>query len=703
MRCEIITIGDELLIGQVVDTNSAWMAEKLNEHGIELYQITSVHDDRAHIIAALNEAFGRADIVLTTGGLGPTKDDITKHVLCDYFHTRLIEDTRVRTHVEELYKDRPDVLNRLTATQWQVPEVAEILENRVGSAPLMVFHKDEKILACMPGVPYEMKIAMEEQILPYIVMTSLRHDDMTKILHRTLQVTGIAESSLAILLEDFENTMPEGLHLAYLPKDGIIRLRLSSYGALTETEMDDYFAQLKTLVADYMIADTDEPIEVIVGNLLKMRGQTIATAESCTGGKLASLLNKHAGSSAFYYGSVISYDNSVKENVLGVPAEMIKAHGVVSEEVVCTMADNVRKLLHTDYAIATSGIAGPSGGTKEKPVGTIWMAWSTPEGITAERFQLGKLREQITDRACTKALIGLLKRLPVLLCLLVLCAFTTPDTIRPQILPQTVNSYDGEEYGPTVTIDDRTIYFVGLNRVDGSATEDIYVSQRDSTGEWTAAKRIPELSHPYRNEAPTSISADGATMLLFVEGRMCYSVKSARGWSEPQAMPALFRIGNWQADAMFAPDGSAILFAANYPTKPGEQPSLNIFVATRDEQGRWSKPFSIGETINTEGMERSPFLHPDMQTLYFSSDRPGTMGELDVWVTRRLSDTCWTCWSEPENLGPQINTTGRDCWYKISTDGTRAYYARKIGRNHNIYQIVLPEDKRPRKKSMLDF
>jgi len=407
MRCEIITIGDELLIGQVVDTNSAWMAEKLNEHGIELYQITSVHDDRAHIIAALNEAFGRVDIVLTTGGLGPTKDDITKHVLCDYFHTHLIEDTRVRTHVEELYKDRPDVLNRLTATQWQVPEEAEILENRVGSAPLMVFHKDDKLLACMPGVPYEMKIAMEEQILPYLELKIKNYE--LKIIHRTLQVTGIAESSLAILLEDFENTMPESLHLAYLPKDGIIRLRLSSYGALTETEMDDYFSQLKTLVADYMIAETDEPIEVIVGNMLKMRGQTIATAESCTGGKLASLLNKHAGSSAFYYGSVISYDNSVKENVLGVPAEMIKAHGVVSEEVVCTMADNVRKLLRTDYAIATSGIAGPSGGTKEKPVGTVWIAWATPDGTTAECFHLGKLREQITDRACTRALIKMIK------------------------------------------------------------------------------------------------------------------------------------------------------------------------------------------------------------------------------------------------------------------------------------------------------
>ena len=289
------------------------------------------------------------------------------------------------------------------------------------------------------------------------------------------------------------------------------------------------------------------------------------------------------------------------------------------------------------------------------------------------------------------------------LMILIFCSFTTPDSIKPQILPPTVNTYDGEEYGPTVTIDDQTIYFVGLNRADGSSTEDIYVSHRDTAGKWLPARRIPELSHPYRNEAPTSVSPDGHTLLVFVEGRMCFSTKTNRGWSEPQAMPALFRIGNWQADAMFAPDGSAILFAANYPTKPGEQPSLNIFVSTRDKEGRWSKPFSIGETINTEGMERSPFLHPDMKTLYFSSDRPGTLGELDVWITRRLSDTCWTCWSEPENLGPQINTTGRDCWYKISTDGTRAYYARKIGRNHNIYWILLPEDKRPDTKSMLNF
>ena len=405
MRAEIITIGDELLIGQVVDTNSAWMAEKLNEYGIELYQVTSVHDSREHILLALNEAFSRADIVLTTGGLGPTKDDITKNVLCEYFGTHLIENARVRAHIEQLYANRPDVLNRLTATQWLVPEKAEILENRIGSAPLMVFHHGKQLLASMPGVPYEMKVAMEEQILPYIGRTTI------SIIHKTLQVTGIPESALAILLEEYEQSMPASLHLAYLPKDGIIRLRLSAYGEMTEKEVQDWLKRLKTLVSKYMIADTDEPLEVIVGRLLKERHQTISTAESCTGGKLVSLLNKHAGSSEFYLGSIVSYDNSVKEHLLGVPAEMIKAHGVVSEEVVRAMAESVRKQLNTDFSIATSGIAGPSGGSESKPVGTVWIAWATPEGTTAECFQLGKLREQITDRACTKALVKMISLL----------------------------------------------------------------------------------------------------------------------------------------------------------------------------------------------------------------------------------------------------------------------------------------------------
>ena len=240
------------------------------------------------------------------------------------------------------------------------------------------------------------------------------------------------------------------------------------------------------------------------------------------------------------------------------------------------------------------------------------------------------------------------------------------------------------------------MYFVGLHREEGSETEDIYVSRRDArTGEWSSARRIPELSNPYRNEAPTSISGDGRTMLVFVEGRMCFSVRNGSSWSEPRPLPSYLQLGNWQADAQISADGSVLLFAANYASEGEEKPSLNIFISERDTQGRWSQPYSIGSAINTAGMERSPFLHPDMKTLYFSSDREGTSGDLDVWVSRRLSDSCWTCWSEPENLGPTINTTGRDCWYKISADGQTAYYAQKNGRRHDIYTVAMPADKRP--------
>ncbi len=406
MRAEIITIGDELLIGQVVDTNSAWMAERLNENGISLYQVTSIHDDRQHILTALDEAFSRADIVFTTGGLGPTKDDITKHVMCEYFGTTLVEDARVREHIYSLYADRPEVLNRLTATQWLVPQSADILPNRVGSAPLMVFRRDEKMLFAMPGVPYEMKIAMNEQILPYILRQTHPQND---IIHRTILVSGISESALALRIEAWENALPKTIHLAYLPKDGTIRLRLSTYGEASAAEVDEQQQRLMPLIHDYVVETDDIPLEVHLGELLKSRHQTIATAESCTGGKLATLLNKHAGSSAFYFGSVVAYDNSVKHNVLGVGQENLNTYGAVSEQVVREMAEGVRRLCRTDYAIATSGIAGPDGGTAEKPVGTVWIAWATPNGTFAECFQLGRLREQITDRACTRALIRLLQ------------------------------------------------------------------------------------------------------------------------------------------------------------------------------------------------------------------------------------------------------------------------------------------------------
>ena len=489
MKAEIITIGDELLIGQVVDTNSAWMAQRLNEAGIALHQITSVHDDREHILMALDEAFSRADIVFTTGGLGPTKDDITKHVLCEYFGTTLVEDLQVHAHVHDLYKDRPEALNRLTATQWLVPASATILPNRVGSAPIMVFQKNSseasssptgrplnsseafssplgrslnsseasssptgrslnnseasssptgrslnnseassspsgrslnsseaftKHLISLPGVPYEMQVAMTEQVLPYIKLKfrgeSLKAGD---IIHRTILLSGIPESQLAIRIEDWEDALPQTMHLAYLPKDGTIRLRLSTYGEATAEEMDAQISALLPLIADYVIALEDKPLETILGELLKQQNATIATAESCTGGRLAAALNALPGSSAYFMGSVVAYANEVKEQVLGVEHDTLMQYGAVSEQTVRQMAEGVRRLMRTDYAIATSGIAGPDGGTDDKPVGTVWIAWATPWGTWAERFQFGvaRLRQQITQRAVTTALVKLIQSL----------------------------------------------------------------------------------------------------------------------------------------------------------------------------------------------------------------------------------------------------------------------------------------------------
>ena len=426
MLASIITIGDELLIGQVVDTNSAWMAQRLNEAGISLHQITSVHDDREHILTALDEAFSRADIVFTTGGLGPTKDDITKHVMCEYFSTTLIEDLRVRAHIHDLYKDRPEALNRLTATQWLVPESATILPNRVGSAPIMVFKKclgvqefssleefkipNSKFLIALPGVPHEMKIAMTEQVLPFISKFIIQNSKF-KIVHRTILVHGIPESQLAILIEDWENALPSSIRLAYLPKDGIIRLRLSSYGEATEEQVQEHIDSLLPLISDYLLALEDISLEALAGRLLKQQGKTIATAESCTGGRLAAALNAQSGSSAYYMGSVVAYDNSVKTNVLGVSPITLNTEGAVSESTVRQMAEGVRSLLNTDYAIATSGIAGPTGGTVDKPVGTVWIAWATPTATEAKCFHFGasREREQITLRAVTEALVRLVK------------------------------------------------------------------------------------------------------------------------------------------------------------------------------------------------------------------------------------------------------------------------------------------------------
>lgn len=415
MNAEIIAIGDELLIGQVVDTNSSWMESHLNQLGINVLQSTCVHDEKDQIMTCLTATLHRADLVLITGGLGPTKDDITKQVLCTYFHTVLVENESVHQHVLDLYRNRPSVLNTLTATQWMVPQCCTVIPNDVGSAPIMWFSVDNKIVISMPGVPYEMQYGMEHHILPKLK----EYTTQQYIVHYTLLVQGIAESALALRIAAWEEALPQYMHLAYLPKDGIIRLRLTaiisasaiSSKASLETEVQQQIDQLVPLINEYLIATEDKPLEVVLADLLKKNNLTISSAESCTGGKIAVLLNRQPGSSQFYKGSVVAYSNEVKHNVLGVSSDDLIQFGAVSEPVVRSMAEGCRRLLHTDYALATSGIAGPDGGTVEKPVGTVWLALATPTETLAWCLHLGRLREQITDRAANKALIAAIQYL----------------------------------------------------------------------------------------------------------------------------------------------------------------------------------------------------------------------------------------------------------------------------------------------------
>lgn len=407
---EIITIGDELLIGQVIDTNSAFIAQSLGEHGIEVQSIVSVHDEREQILAALRQATENADLVLLTGGLGPTKDDITKRVLCEFFDTDLVDDNTVRQHIHDLYASRPAILNKLTETQWQVPRNCTVLENSVGSAPIMLWQNagaNNTVVVSMPGVPYEMEIAMRDKVLPYL--ESIGFSKGRQIIHRNVLVYGVPESTLALRIGQWEDALPPTMHLAYLPKDGIVRLRLSSYGEHTAAEVESEEKTLLSLLGDSVIATEDKPIEVLVGEQLRRLNATVATAESCTGGKLAVLLSKHSGSSDFYKGSVIAYSNEVKKNVLNVSSDDLCKYGAVSEQVVAAMARGVQQLLGVDYAVSTSGVAGPTGGTPDKPVGTVWIAVATPDEVVTELLHLGRLREKNTDRATLAVLVKLLR------------------------------------------------------------------------------------------------------------------------------------------------------------------------------------------------------------------------------------------------------------------------------------------------------
>ncbi len=410
VKVEIITIGDEILIGQIVDTNSAWMATELNTAGFELAQITSVHDDANHIIEALEMALKRADVVLFTGGIGPTNDDITKQTLCSYFDTKLVFNDTVYQNIERLFANRPNYkMNELTKAQAMVPEKCTVIQNEVGTAPVTWFDKAGKVVVSMPGVPYEMKRAMSVEIIPRLQ----KQFETPVIIHKTVQVYGYTESALALKIAEWESNLPEYTHLAYLPNSGVVKLRLSGFlenVLALEFVMNQQMDLLSQLLGNAVVATEDIPIEQLLGNLLMAGGKTVSTAESCTGGNIAHVFTSLPGSSAFFKGSVVAYANEVKENVLQVNSADIEIFGAVSQQVVEQMAVGVRKLLKTDVAIATSGIAGPTGGSDEKPIGTTWIAVCSDEQVLSREFRFGKLREQNILRA-TQAALLLLKEI----------------------------------------------------------------------------------------------------------------------------------------------------------------------------------------------------------------------------------------------------------------------------------------------------
>jgi nicotinamide-nucleotide amidase len=411
MTAEIITIGDEILIGQIVDTNSAWIGEQLSLAGIKVHQISSISDNEEHILQALAEAEKRVDLVLITGGLGPTKDDITKKTLCKYFDTHLVMHEDILAKIKEFFDRRGFKMSDVNKQQAALPEICTVIPNPVGTASGMWFKKNSTVFVSMPGIPHEMKQIMTKGVLPKLK----KEYDLPVILHRTILTYGIIESELSDLLEDFEKNLPKGMKLAYLPSLERLRLRLSISGnnkLELEKLLNEQENKLKKYLGNKIFGYGDSNLQEAVGILLKEKKQTVSTAESCTGGNIAHLITSVSGSSEYFKGSVVAYDNSIKQHVLQVQELSLIKYGAVSKEVVEQMALGVQKLMQTDYAIATSGIAGPTGGTDEKPVGTTWIAVSTPSGkVYAKKYVFGTQREQNIRRASSVALNNLRKLL----------------------------------------------------------------------------------------------------------------------------------------------------------------------------------------------------------------------------------------------------------------------------------------------------
>ena len=411
MNAEIITIGDELLIGQVVDTNSAWMAEQLNLIGIRVVQITSISDQRKHILTTLKEASSRADIILISGGLGPTRDDITKTTLCEYFNTKPVFNQDAYENIVRLFGSRGFVITPLNCAQAEVPESCTPLLNVNGTAPGMWFEKDGIIYVSMPGVPFEMKGLMTTHVLPRLSKLS-----STGIVHRTILTQGVGESFLAAKIEDCETSLPDYIKLAYLQQPGIVRLRLTASGpdrTLLEKEINERVTKLYGLIPEYIFGEGDETLEMVVSKLLKAHGFTLATAESCTGGYIAHLITSIPGSSAFFKGSVVAYANEIKEHLLGVTPDTLARYGAVSQETVFEMAAGIIRHLKVDCAVAVSGIAGPDGGTPDKQVGTTWISVLSPKGAETKMFTFGEHRGRNIRRAALAALDMLRKQLSI--------------------------------------------------------------------------------------------------------------------------------------------------------------------------------------------------------------------------------------------------------------------------------------------------
>ena len=399
---EIITIGDEILIGQTIDTNSAWMAKKLNENGFQIIQITTIQDNEQVIIEAIQLAFSRVQIVLMTGGLGPTKDDVTKNALCSYFNTTLEFNKEVEATIRALFVNRPEVLNELTLSQAFVPASATVIQNKRGSAPATWFDQGGKILVSMPGVPFEMEWVMSQEVLPRLALKY----ETPAFLHKTVVVVGIPESTLALRLEKWEENLPKFIRLAYLPSVGLVKLRLS--GLLSDRKkleegFEHELVKLRAFLGSSIFAEEDIKPEEYIGRLLREKGLWIATAESCTGGNIAHQITSVSGCSEYFLGSVVAYKNEVKTQQLNVSMDTLRNFGAVSREVVEEMAEGVRENLHSDIGVAVTGIAGPNGASDGKPVGTVWIGVCNAEKHISRRFQFGMNRKRTIEMATLTA------------------------------------------------------------------------------------------------------------------------------------------------------------------------------------------------------------------------------------------------------------------------------------------------------------